>query len=76
MNAQQALERLDALRELTLKTGVITKRTQNTLLASLTPEVLMEVAVTLKQRELVGQVLSGRTNEQRGTDERTTANAR
>jgi hypothetical protein len=67
MNAQQALEQLDALRELTAKTGVQTKRTQNTLLASLTADVLVEVAVTLRQREAVGKILSG-TNEQRGTD--------
>jgi hypothetical protein len=66
MNSQEALERLDALRELTAKTGMQTKRTQNTLLASLTPEVLVEVAVTLKQREAVGRVLCG-TNEPKGS---------
>lgn len=52
MNKQEAVERLTALQELTQSTGVKTYKTQNTILASLSPEVLMEVAVELRNRAL------------------------
>ena len=47
LSADEVVERILALRALTAKTGCFTKRTQNELLASLPPELLMEVAVKL-----------------------------
>jgi hypothetical protein len=49
MTADEAVERILALRELTNQTGCITKRSQNELLASLPGDVLAEVAVKLSQ---------------------------
>jgi hypothetical protein len=49
MTADEAVERIIALRELTKETGCITRRTQNELLASLPGDVLAEVAVKLNQ---------------------------
>jgi hypothetical protein len=53
MSKKEAVERLVALEELTQATGVKTYKTQNTILASLSPEVLMEVAVELKHRAVI-----------------------
>jgi hypothetical protein len=46
-----AVERIEALNELTANTGVKTYRTVNELLASLPPDVLTAVAIELKTRK-------------------------
>ena len=48
---KDAIEKLDALREMTERTGVKSYRTANELLASLSPEVMIAVAVELKSRK-------------------------
>ena len=47
MTATEAVERILALRKLSDECGVITRRTQSELLASLTGETLTEVALQL-----------------------------
>ena len=49
MTADEAVERILALRQLTIDTGCVTRRTQSELLASLPGDVLAEVALKLKQ---------------------------
>lgn len=46
---RSAIERISALEDLSRNTGVKTYRTVNEILASLSPEVLIAVAVELKQ---------------------------
>jgi hypothetical protein len=58
---KEALERIEALHELTRSTGVKTYRTVNEILASLPADVLTAVAVELKNRkELTSNVRTNR----------------
>ena len=66
MTKEEAVERLWALKELTATTGVQTYKTQNALLAALTPEVLVEVALEIKRYTAAEQILSGKNLK--GTD--------
>ena len=75
MNAQAALEKYDALCDLTRNTGMVTKHARNTLLNSLTPEVLMDVAVELKKRDAVGKILSGARMNEKNEGMKGTVNA-
>ncbi|MGH9521050.1 MAG: hypothetical protein ACRD3E_00810 [Terriglobales bacterium] len=51
MSVDEVVERILALREITRITGMITKRAQNELLASLPDKTLTEVAVRLQRNE-------------------------
>jgi len=49
MNARDVIEKITALRQITIETGCITRRAQSELLASLPNELLIEVAPQLNQ---------------------------
>ncbi|HKF05418.1 MAG TPA: hypothetical protein VKB49_24075 [Candidatus Sulfotelmatobacter sp.] len=49
MTANEAVEKILALRQLTTDTGCVTRRSQSELLASLPGDVLTEVALKLRQ---------------------------
>jgi len=51
MTADEAVERILPLRQLTAETGCVTRRTQSELLASLPGDVLAEVALRLPATE-------------------------
>ena len=49
MTNQEVLTKIRALREITRDTGVITKRTQNELIASLPDQQLLEISTALAE---------------------------
>jgi len=62
MTADEAVERVIALRKLTEDTGCITRRAQSELLAALPHDVLAEVAVRVqKQTNTKGTESNGQT---------------
>ncbi len=59
LTPEQATSLILALRDLTTETGTSTTRTQNKILRSLPDEDLLRVAVALKNRQHIRDILSG-----------------
>jgi hypothetical protein len=51
MNLEEVVEKIIALRDVSKKTGLITKRAQNALLVGLSDAELADVAVKIKNEE-------------------------
>jgi hypothetical protein len=63
MTVSEAVTLVQALRDLTEETGTVTSRAQSKILRELPDADLVRVAVELKQRQRVRNILSGRTAE-------------